>query len=815
MGLKNMLKINRSLLFIALIFAVMFSTMAEASREVDFNFGWKFHKGDVKGAEAVNFADGKWRGLDVPHDWSIEGPFNKKWASGTGYLPAGIGWYRKHFTVAKADEGKKVYIYFGGVYNNSEVWINGHLLGKRPNGYISFYYEMSKHIRFGGENVIAVKVDHTHFADSRWYTGSGIYRNVKLVTTDAVGIKPWGVYAVATLPSANKGLLETEVSVTNGSKATVKVTVENKLLLDGKVIAKSEQPVTISAGQTAVVEGKMEVGNPKLWDVEDPTLYTLASSVRKSGKVLDEVETKTGFRTIRFDADKGFFLNGKNMKLKGICIHHDAGTLGTAIPLQVMERRLNVAKGLGSNAIRTSHNAFSSEFYQLCDEMGLLVIDEVFDEWEKPKKKWVRGWNSGNPSKHGYAEYFTEWHEADLRDQVLRDRNHPCIIMWSIGNEIDYPHDPYSHESLNDGDNPQTWAKFDKKLPYGSRLGEIAKELVGIVKEYDTTRPVTAGLASAIMSNAVGYADALDVVGYNYQEFRYEKDHAAYPKRVLYGSENGMALDAWKAVSDNDYIVGQFLWTGIEYMGEAGQYPKRNSTSGVIDLAGHMKGEAYFRQSLWSDEPMVFIGSSKLHKDTVKRKSLWAHHRVEPAWNWKDGQTVNVTAFSNCNQVELFLNGKSLGRKKMEGAVGNQLSWEVPFKAGTLRAVGINNGKTAAEFKLQTAGKPKQLMASGDKSTLKADRKDVSHVEVVIADEKGLPVFSAKNRIKCEISGPIRLLGMEGADSRNVENYKDDKQDAYKGRLMVYIQSLDKKGTGKIKLTSRGLKSAEITIAVK
>lgn len=771
-------------------------------------------KGDATNAYHFNFADDNWRNLDLPHDWSIEGPFDSKWASGTGYLPGGIGWYRKHFILDRIYEGKKVFVYFEGVYNNSEVWINGVSLGKRPNGYISFYYDMSEHIRFGSDNVIAVKVDHTKYADSRWYTGSGIYRNIKLIVTEPLYIKPWGVYTQARAEDLDHGLLDVEVTLVNDTSTNSNVALRNELFYNGKMVGDFAQKVTIDKESEAVVRGNIVVLNPNLWDVNDPELYVLVSSILDGEQVIDSVKTTIGFRNIRFDSKLGFFLNERNMKLKGICIHHDAGCLGAAVPIDVLARRLEILKELGCNAIRTSHNAFSPDFYRLCDEKGFLVIDEVFDEWEQPKKKWVEGWNIGTPSKDGYAEHFKEWAKIDLRDQIRRDRNHPCIIMWSIGNEVDYPNDPYSHEILNTEKNPQTHARFDKNLPYADRLGETAKELVSVVKQYDTTRPLTAGLASALMSNEVGYADALDVVGYNYQEFRYEGDHAKYPDRVLYGSENGMALKAWKAVVENDYIMGQFLWTGIEYLGEAGKYPIRHARSGLIDLTGHKKPEFYFRQSLWSDEPMVFIGVSKLGKKLKSRKSWWAHYLLQPHWNWKQGQDVKITVFSNCEEVELFLNEKSLGNQQMADSTDNELTWQISFEAGELSAIAKNQGRKVASFKLQTSGEPAQLIVNSDKKELKANKQDIAHVDVLIADENNVPVYTANNNICCQVDGPIRLLGMEDANPTNIENYKDAEQTAFKGRLLVYLQALDQPGKGKVMLVTDGIKSSEILIDV-
>jgi hypothetical protein len=568
----------------------------------------------------------------------------------------------------------------------------------------------------------------------------------------------------------------------------------------------------IDASSPGVINQKMEVINPNLWDIENPHLYTLVTVVKGIG-VLDNQTTKVGFRNLRFDADKGFFLNGKNLKLKGICLHHDAGTLGSAVPRQEIARRLDILKELGCNAIRTSHNPFSPDFLDLCDEKGFLVIGEAFDEWELPKKKWIEGWNKGTPGKDGYSADFKEWHSIDLKDMVLRDRNHTSIIMWSIGNEVDYPNDPYTHPVLNTEANPQTWAKFDEKLPNANRLGEVARELVAIVKQFDITRPVTAGLASALMSNETGYADALDVTGYNYQEFRYAPDHKKYPKRIFYGSENSMSLDAWNSVTDNDYVLGQFLWTGFEYLGEAGQFPTRHSTSGIIDLAGNKKPEFYFRQSLWSDKPMVFIGTTDRLTDNGP-VSLWAHKRVDPVWNWKAGQPISVNVFTNCEEVELFLNDRSLGIKKMADFKNRTITWEVPFEPGTLRAIARTSGKELASFGLKTTGSPVRIVAKSDVKSLKGDKQDLGHLWVTICDEAGNTVYPAENEITCEIKGPARILGMEDSNPRNIEDYKDNRQKAYHGKLLIYIQLLDKAGKAVISLSSPGLQGTTVELNI-
>jgi|WetSurMetagenome_2_1015567.scaffolds.fasta_scaffold00005_146 beta-galactosidase len=778
---------------------------------IDFNYNWKFHKGDIESGQNPKLDDKEWRDLDLPHDWSIEGPFSRDNSSCTGYLPGGIGWYRKKFSVpGGVTADKKLYISFDGIYNNSEVWINGTYLGKRPNGYISFQYDLSPYIKYGTDNLIAVRVDHTKDGDSRWYTGSGIYRDVKLISTNQVHIKQWGVSYTTPEVSKDIARLAINTAIINETGKNAKVTVTNTLEFGSEVIGSTRKTITMISGAETVLPMEIRIEKPELWDIDSPALYKLKTEV-KSGNQLDNCITQVGFRTITFDADKGFFLNGRNMKLKGICMHHEAGALGSAVPKEEIARRLDILKELGCNSIRTSHNPFSPEFLDLCDEKGFLVIGEAFDEWELPKKKWLQGWNVGTPGKEGYAEYFKEWAATDLRDFILRDRNHSSIIMWSIGNEIDYPNDPYTHQILNTEANPQTWAKFSESLPHADRLGEIARELVAEIKELDRTRPVTAGLASALMSNETGYSDALDVAGYNYQEFRYESDHKKYPKRPLYGSENGMTLEMWKYVSDNDYVMGQFLWTGFEYLGEAGRYPVRSNTAGVIDLAGNKKPEFYFRQSLWSEKPMVFIGTT----DRLTEQgpvSLWAHKRVEPVWNYEEGRMISINAFSNCEEVELFINGVSLGDKKMSEFKNRAITWEIPFAKGTLRAAGKNKGLEVASFELKTTGQPASIKAACNDKVIKADRKDITHIFATVCDEQGNIVYNASNEITCEVTGSARLIGMEDSNPSNTEDYKDNKQHAFHGRLLIYLQATDKTGPVSVKISSPGIPGTVVEI---
>ncbi|KAA6329721.1 Beta-galactosidase BoGH2A, partial [termite gut metagenome] len=553
------------------------------------NDEWRFILKDVDGAQSPNYNDTRWQNVDLPHDWSIKGSLSPTLASATGYLRGGIGWYRKTINIPKEKQGEKIYLYFEGVYNRSEVFINEQSLGKRPSGYASFAFDATPWIEYGKDNLIAVRVDHSKSADSRWYTGSGIYRNVWLVYAKPVHIAQWGVYAYPKTVTKKNAVISVDVEIENGSITGSSLTITNELLSqEGKVVAKETKKLSAPAGQNVQTNMELKVSNPQLWSIETPNLYQLKTTVLQGNKVIDETTTATGIRFYTFDPNTGFALNGQALKMKGVCLHHDAGVLGASVPKEVWKRRLLILKELGCNAIRCSHNPHSPELYELCDELGLLVIDEAFDEWEFPKRKWLEGWNRGTPGFEGIVDFFEAWGERDLADMVRRDRNHVSIFSWSIGNEIDYPNDPYSHPILNgtgkDGFTQPIFGGYQKNAPDAMRLGTIAKKLASVVRQYDKSRPVTAALAGVAMSNETEYPDALDLAGYNYTESFYLPDHKKYPNRVIYGSENGHSFDAWKAVTENPYIFGQFLWTGIDFLGEAGSWPSRGSSVGLLDL---------------------------------------------------------------------------------------------------------------------------------------------------------------------------------------------------------------------------------------
>ncbi len=776
-----------------------------------FNSNWKFHKGDVINGEAPKLADQDWKTVDLPHDWSIEGQFSQGWASGTAFLPAGIGWYRKTFNVPTEQKNKKTYIYFDGVYKNSEVWINGHYLGKRPNGFIPFQYELTPFLKTGTKNILAVRVDHSEFADSRWYTGSGIYRNVYLKTTAPVHIGLWGVGFTTPQVSAEQAEINVDVALINGLVKSTNAMVKCKLVdANGKTMAEATKKINLKKDDSTLTNLQFDVKKPQLWSVDRPALYNLIVSITVDGKQIDKWSDKVGIRNIRFDANKGFFLNGENMKLKGVCIHDDAGALGVAVPETVWYRRLRFLKDMGCNSLRLSHNPHADYLYKLCDEMGFLVMDEAFDEWETGKNKWIKGWNAGTPGKDGYHEYFKDWYEKDLGDMVLRDRNHPSIIMWSIGNEIDYPNDPYTDSILNTGRNPQIYGKgYLPDHPPARRLGELSKLLVAVVKKQDASRPVTAALAGVVMSNTTTFPENLNVVGYNYQEYRYNDDHKTYPTRVIYGSENGMALSAWNAVDSNVYIAGQYLWTGIDYLGEAHQWPAHGNAAGVLDLAGFPKPEYYFRQSLWSAKPMVYIGTTSV-PDTSKKGYARFARQAKPDWNYKNDEKVRVNCFTNCSVAELFLNGKSLGKKQLSQFPGRIIYWDVDYQPGDLAVKGYAKDGTTVAYRLKTSGAPYAISVSTDVSVNKPA--GLAQLVIKVVDGNGIQVCGAANQITVSINGKAKLLGLENGDLNSLEDYKANARQAFNGNLIAYILTDLKQGTINVVISSPGLKSKALKI---
>ncbi|HWF47884.1 MAG TPA: glycoside hydrolase family 2 TIM barrel-domain containing protein [Bryobacteraceae bacterium] len=794
-------------------------TVPPRTRE-SIDFGWKFLKGDVPGAQAPAFADATWRDVDLPHDWSVEGPFAEDEPTGGpgGYLPTGIGWYRKRFQSPDDYRNRKVAVEFDGVYQNSEVWINGRYLGKRPYGYITFAYDLTPHIQ-PGENILAVRVDNSHQPNSRWYSGSGIYRHTWLVVTNLVHVAQWGTFITTQHISDQMATVRVQTRIRNESQTPRTCNLTNAILDANKhALASIETVQEISRNGDYEFTQDLQLEKPALWSPETPNLYTMHSTVHVNGNLVDQYNTPFGVREAVFDADRGFLLNGQHVKLNGVCLHEGAGPVGAAVPERVWERRLETLKEMGANAIRTCHNPPAPEFLDLCDRMGFLVMDEAFDEWRVGK---------GQIGPYGYALYFDEWHERDVIDFVHRDRNHPSIVLWSAGNEIP-----------------------DQTHPGGT---ETLRELLEIFHREDPTRPVTAAcdqIAAEPKAAPAEFLNLLDVVGYNYVDRwrdRREKycsmDKLAYPGRRFIGTESsGMGgvrgdyrwlwpgaaptffgfrsnswLDTeqlWKFVSTYDYISGDFMWAGIDYLGEA-RWPSRSSSSGILDTCGFKKDGFYFYQSQWTKKPLLHLF---------------------PHWNWngREGQFTRVLCYTNCDTVELFLNGKSVGLKGFDfprlGMVKKygtypararvlrttndlHLSWDVPYEPGTLKAIGTKDGKVAIETEVSTTGEPAAIVLSADRTAIHSGQRDVVHVTAQITDGAGRTVPDADHEITFEILGEGKLIGLDNGDSASHEDFKANRRTTFHGLCLAILQSTNSSGEIHIAASSPGLQPHSLIIA--
>lgn len=774
-----------------------------------FNDGWRFLLRDEAAAAEPACADSTWRTLTLPHDWSIEGLMSPTLASCTGYLPGGIGWYRKTFEVT--DTALRRYIYFEGVYNRSEVYLNGTLLGTRPNGYASFLYDMTPHLK-PGRNTLAVRVDHSRSADSRWYTGSGIYRDVWMVTAGDLHFAQWGVGWQAVKLTDAQATVAVDVAVESHTPATMRGKVEVRATLydvDGKQVAVKRETLNAQELKNSATHIlTLKLSRPHRWTLETPYLYSLHTELLRNGQCVDSTSCRVGLRTLRFDANKGFALNGKPTKVKGVCLHHDAGVLGAVVPREVWSRRLKNLKEMGANAIRMSHNPQAPVVYDLCDELGLLVMDEASDEWEFPKRKWIEGWNVGEPSYDGTFDFFEEWIERDVTDMVRRDRNHPCIFLWSIGNEVDYPNDPYSHPVL-DGTtiNQPMFGGYKPDAPDAMRIGEIAKRLSACVRAVDKSRPVTGAWAGVVMSNQTAYGEAIDVVGYNYTENRYDEDHTTYPDRIIYGSETHSSYQAWQAVRDREHIFGQFVWTGTDYLGESGRWPSRGLHTGLLDFGSFMKPRGHFRASLWSDKPVTYIGTYPLRRmgGNNRRGGGGGNYLSTDApdvWNYREGQRIRVVCYTNAPQARLLLNGEEVGEARPYDNETGIIHWDIPYRPGTLTAEGCDTeGKVLSTYAIRTSGRPYAIRARVEETRLTPTR-TVAHVVAEVVDEEGTVVKLADNLLTCMVDGPARLLGLENSDNSDMTDHRDRSQRVYQGRLLAYVQATGEEGTIRVRFSS-------------
>lgn len=765
---------------------------------INLNENWKFTKNDEAQIWYKGIDDSGWEDVNVPHDWSVRYPFSKDFSSGTGYVCGGIACYRKTFYVPKEYKGKRFYLNFDGVYNNSQVWCNSNYLGRRPFGYISFTYDITHCIDFENENVISVRIAHTELSDSRWFTGSGIYRDVKLIVTDETHFEEHGIYI--TTPEVSKKSATVKIDYKTVGEDGLKI--HSEIIDDkGKVVASSN---SVTDNAQAVEEITIE--NPKLWSDKTPNLYKVVSKLYDEDKLLDEVSTTFGVREIIFTSDKGFFLNGENMKIKGMCLHHDAGCLGSAVPKEVWRHRLTKLKASGCNALRTAHNPPASDFLDLCDELGFMVMDEAFDEWEMSKNKWWQGHNVYPPKNFGYSEAFPEWSEIDLKEMVCRDRNHPSVIMWSIGNEIDYPNDPYVHPLFeemtgnNDKNKPAEERVYNKNKPNAERLVPISEALVSYVKECDTTRPVTAALAFPELSNRTGYGNALDAIGYNYKEHIYPEYHRDRPDKVLLGTENSHEYKTWAVVRDTDYICAQFVWSVSDFLGEAQGWPVRCSGTGIFDLANNAKWNFYYRQTMWQDEPVMYMAIGEEYFQKVSH------------WNWEQGMEIEVFTYTNAEETELILNGKSLGKIKTSEELFD--TWKVNYQAGELVAVGYTGGEKVSEYKMTTAKEGKEVRAVVNTDVLKGEEK-VAIIEISIYDEEGVLVASDEKRERLHIitNENLSVLGIENGDIADLEPYSQNNRRVFGGKLTVYVRAKNK-GQGIVKIISENMEDEIVKITV-
>ena len=786
-------------IFTPLLLFICLSTIrlfAQPVGRANFDAGWKFHLGDLPNAEQSAFADVKWRILDLPHDWSIEGSFRPDNPSGHqgGLLPGGIGWYRKRFELNPA-EGKKYFIVFDGVYKNSTVYLNGHALGTRPYGYATFQYDLTPWLQKGA-NVLAVKVDNSKQPDSRWYTGAGIYRHVWMVTTSDLHVAQWGTYVTTPRVSFKEATVSIVTKIENEGMSNTNFKIISTLLdKSGKEVATHSQNERAEPHSAKEVNTTLILKSPLLWNIEHPELYQLTTRIYAGKELKDSYTTPVGIRSITFRADSGFFLNGKSVKILGVCDHHDLGPLGSALNDRALRRQLELLKSMGCNGIRCSHNLMAPELLEFCDKMGFLVMDETFDCWYIGK----------DAAPFGFQNYFRDWHEREISDMVKRDRNHPSVIFWSIGNEI-----------------KEQW------FPGSTNGGEIARELVGIIKKLDTTRFTTSAFNFVREAEQKGMTAAVDVVGFNYTIDAYDEIKNRPPEWFYLASETTSQFDsrgvyhftldsiaktfpdgqtsafddagggttheeAWRAVKDRPWMSGMYIWTGFDYLGEPAPYEKTAVSSyfGIFDLCGFPKDSYYFYKSQWTREPMVHL---------------------LPHWNWKAGQLVDVVTYTNCDEVRLSLNGQPLESKKLKDSKKLSLRWKVPFVAGVLKAEGYLNGKLVATDQVQTAEEAAKIELTADRENLDASGKDLSFVTVRVTDENGILVPTADNLIHFELEGEGKIVGVASGNAQSLEPAKGSERRAFSGMCLVVIQGTGIKGRITLKASSLELHKSKIDL---
>ncbi|MEM9419864.1 MAG: glycoside hydrolase family 2 TIM barrel-domain containing protein [Planctomycetota bacterium] len=822
------------------------SNPAPSPRTSNFNHGWRFNLGDVEAASQPAFDDADWRGLSLPHDWSVEHPFDEKLEGCTGYLPGGIGWYRKRFVTPESVPGGRTLVVFDGIYNRSEIWINGKSLGFRPYGYVPIVLDLTDHlVEAGGENILAVRVDHSHYGDSRWYTGSGIYRDVELIQVGPTHIPVWGKFVTTSKVTDSEAQVQIETQINHTGSESVELALNTCILdADGNEVAKASSPIDMASGAQQSFTQQLLVAQPKRWGIDTPNMYRAVTTLEKGGEVLDRYETPFGIRTIRFDKHKGFFLNEEHTLIKGVCLHHDGGLVGAAVPLGVWRRRLETLREGGCNAIRTAHNPPSAEFLDLCDEMGFLVQDEFYDEWDNPKDKRQ---NCNEKERDeivaGHDEFFQEWAERDLKDTMLRDRNHPCVFQWSIGNEIEWTYPNYS-KATGFFDMDWTGNYFWSQPPIGpeeikkrileTETGEngeyvcatTAQKLAAWTRELDSTRPITANCILPSASHASGYADALDVVGYSYRRVMYDYGQEISDKCIM-GTENVPHWHEWKAVVEREFVSGLFLWTGIDYMGESNKkWTSKSTRSGLLDTTGFGKPSYHLYKTLWSDEPHAQLFTIPLEDSVYEvgdggelvekepgswERRLWFWHPLNPHWEYEPGQKVVVEAMTNMPNAELLLNGEKLGARKLEDQDDRICRWLVEYQPGEL-SIHATDGQATAKHTLAAPSAAAGIHLTVDQTQLAADGRDVAHVVAQLVDAEGRPVRSENREIVFELGEGLRLLGVDNGAHDNTQPYASDRLVTHHGRALLIVQATAEAPEVSITATSGELAPASVSL---
>ncbi len=792
-------------LFVSSTFLMFAIPTAQVRQKISINKNWKFILNDNPQFRDSTYNDASWRTLNLPHDWSIEGEIEKSIGGSGGFFPIGIGWYRKTFLLPESMKGKQILIQFDGIYMNSEVWINGQFLGRHPYGFTTLQYDLTEYVKSGrGEiNTIAVRVDNSVKESTRWYTGSGIYRNTWLIATNYVHFNNYkGVYI--TTPEATnakatvninydfasnfftaEALQKWKKNVYAKQESLIKNIIIRSTIVDknGTEIAKTESKTECSQFQAShLLNQQIEVIQPKLWSVNSPTIYYLKSEIIVDDEIIDDQVTTFGIRKLEYIPNKGMLVNGKSEKLKGVCIHQDVGSFGVAVPIPVWHHRLLKLKEMGCNAVRLSHHPFAPEFYDLCDSIGLYVMDEAFDEWTRG---WSYNYTENNQGKapNGYHLYFDQWSETDLKAMLQRDRNHPSIVMYSIGNEIP-----------------------DQKNAEGYM---IAQKLVAICHAEDNTRPVTSGCDQYMEATDNGFMDALDISGYNYidrhfKEKMYEPEHTKRPEKLCIGTETNRETRNFIAYRDNDYVIGGFIWVGLDYFGESETYPQRGWTRGLMDIAGIEKPEFYQFKSFWCDKPTVHIAVET--KEKLKGKP-----KVEFKWNWNTNDSLTVNVFSNCDQVELLLNNRSLGKKTIDKNAYSGI-WMVNYEPGTIKAIGYKANKKVTEDILKTSGKAVQMIVKPTKAILAADGNDMALIEITLVDKNKNTVYDAENEISVNVTGNGSLAGLDSGDMFYTGNFKTNVRKAHNGKLLLTVKSTNAAGKIHVELTSEKLEISKLEL---